>query len=178
VQFYRESDAGYKFSTSPLGPPDKEKKELYLKHPKDKKLIRDQARSFSRMDVRFGFSYYHIAKDKFNTIEIDNNLYKCEMLPVFSAESIDISGGGLAFFTRHPVKKGDYLYLNFQQLSEEHREPVLCQVVHIGRSEEQNCFIVRASYHNINDTAQDTIMRFIYQMQRKAARKLKFAPKK
>jgi c-di-GMP-binding flagellar brake protein YcgR len=105
-------------------------------------------------------------------------MYKCDNLPVFMAESVDISGGGIAFYTRRPIKKGDYLYLNFQQLSEEHSAPVLCQTVHVGRSEELKCYIVRAKYHSITETTQDTIMRFIYQMQRKAARKLKFAPKR
>lgn len=176
IQFYRENDAGYKFITTPSQPPDKEKKELYLKHPK--KLERTQARSFSRMDVHFSFSYFHIRKDKFNTIEVDFNLDKCDNLPAFMAETMDISGGGLAFYTRHDVKKGDYLYLNFQQLSDEHREPVLCEVVYRGQDVERECNIVRARFYNINDTAQDTIMRFIYQMQRKAARRLKFAPKK
>jgi c-di-GMP-binding flagellar brake protein YcgR len=177
VQFYRDSDAGYSFKSIPLGPPDKEKRELYLKHPKDKQLNRDQARSFSRMDVRFGFSYFHIPEKQFNNIEVDFNLDKCDSLPVFMAESIDISGGGIAFYTRRGIKKNDYLYLNFQQLSEEHSEPVLCQAVHVGVNEELKCNIVRAKFYNINETAQDLIMRFIYQMQRKAARKLKFAPK-
>lgn len=176
VQFYRDNDAGYSFLTTPSQPPDQEKKELYLKHPT--KLERKQARSFSRMEVHFSFSFFHLAKDKFNTIEVDMNLDKCESLPVFIAETVDISGGGLAFYTRHGVKKGDFLYLNFQQLSEEHRDPVLCEVVYHGLDQERECDIVRASFHNINDLAQDTIMRFVYQMQRKAARRLKFAPKK
>ncbi len=176
VQFYRENDAGYRFTATLSEAPDKEKKELYLRHPG--KLIRDQARSFSRMEVHFAFSYYHIPRNQFNSIEIDTNLERCANRPVFMGESIDISGGGLAFFTRHYIKKGDFLYLNFQQLSEEHSEPVLSEVVYQGTDNERKCYIIRAKSFNINESAQDTIMRFIYQMQRKAARRLKFAPRR
>jgi len=176
IQFYRENDAGYKFSTTLSEAPDKEAKELYLRHPKT--ISREQARSFSRMEVHFGFSYYHILRANFNSIEIDMNLEHCQGLPVFMAESVDISGGGLAFFTRRYVRQGDFLHLNFQQLSEEHSEPVLSEVVFQGRDEERSCYVIRAKFYNINDLAQDTIMRFICQMQRKAARRLKFAPKR
>ncbi len=176
VQFYRENDAGYNFTTSLSEAPDKEKKELYLRHPK--MLSRTQARSFSRMEVHFGFSYYHILKANFNSIEIDMNLERCQSTPVFMAESVDISGGGIAFSTRRYVKNSDFLFLNFQQLSEEHNEPVLCEVVYQSFDEELKCYTVRAKFFNINETSQDAIMRFIYQMQRKAARRLKFAPKR
>lgn len=176
VKFYRESDAGYQFVTTIAQAPDTEKKEIYLQHPK--KFERVQARSFSRMEVKFRFSFYHLPKDKFDPVEIDQNLAACETLPVFMGETIDISGGGIALYTGKKVKKGDFLFLNFQQLSEEHSEPVLAEVVWCGTEKDKKTSIIRAKYHDISETSQDTLMKFIYQIQRKAARKLKYATRK
>ena len=156
--------------------PVSDDKSILLKHPK--LLNRDQARSFSRMEVVFKFSYYLIPKDKFDNIEIDRNLEFCASMPVFMAMTVDISGGGIAYHTRKKVKKGDFLYLNFQQLSEEHEEAVIAECVWGGLDESTKQYLVRCRFYNITDTAQDTLMKFIYQMQRKAARKMKFAPKK
>lgn len=176
VRFYRENDAGYHLITTISEPPNLEKKELFLRHPK--KFDRIQARSFSRMDVKFRFSYYYLPKEFFNPVEIDRNLATCENFPVYTAETVDISGGGIAFISRKRAKKGDLLFLNFQHLSEEHSEPVLSEIVWTGIEKDKKTSIIRAKYYSINDAAQDTLMKFIYQMQRKAARKLKFAPRR
>jgi len=178
VNFFRESDAGYNFTTTLKKPPVAEEKLICLKHPG--KLNRVQARNFSRMEVFFKFSFYHLPKNKINPIEVDQNLKYCNSLPVFTASTVDISGGGIAFNTRKQVSKGDYLYLNFQMLSDEQREPVLSEVVWVGKAKgkEKSINLVRAKFHHITDTTQETLMKFIYQIQRKAARKMKFAPKK
>jgi len=176
VQFYRDSDAGYNFTTTLLKPPDRENQLLYLKHPQ--RLNRVQARNFSRMEVKFRFSFYHIPKSRSDPIEIDRNLEYCDNLPVYVAESEDISGGGIAFYTQKKVMKGDYLYLNFQMLSEEHSEPVPAEVVWSGKNKDKNSFLVRAKYYHITDATQDALMKFVYQIQRKMARRMKFAPKR
>jgi c-di-GMP-binding flagellar brake protein YcgR len=176
INFFRESDAGYDFTTTLIKPPVAEEKLIYLKHPG--KLNRVQARNFSRMEVFFKFSFFHLPKDKFNPIEIDQNLEYCNILPVFTASTVDISGGGIAFNARKQVGKGDHLYLNFQMLSDEHREPVLSEVVWTGKAKEKGMNLVRAKFGHITDTTQETLMKFIYQIQRKAARRMKFAPKK
>lgn len=176
VNFYRESDAGYSLSTTLSARPNREKNLLYLKHPA--KMDRVQARSFSRMEVHFRFSFYHIPKDKFNKVEIDHNLDKCENLPVFAGDTDDISGGGLAFRTQKKTAKGDFLYLNFQMLSDEHTEPLLSEVVWSHKGKEDKGYMVRAKFYHITDNMQDGLMKFIYQMQRRFARRLKFAPKR
>jgi len=178
VDFYRESDAGYSFTTTLSQPPVAEEKLIYLKHPK--KLSRVQTRNFSRMEAFFKFSFYYLPKDKFNPIEVDSNLESCNILPVFMASTVDISGGGIAFNTRKRVNKGDYLYLNFQMLSDQHWEPVLAEIVWTGkdREKEKDINLVQAKFYHITDTTQETLMKFIYQIQRKAARRLKFAPKR
>ena len=176
INFFRESDAGYDFTTTLIKPPVAEEKLIYLKHPG--KLNRVQARNFSRMEVFFKFSFFHLPKNKFNPIEIDQNLEYCNILPVFTASTVDISGGGIAFSARKPVGKGDHLYLNFQMLSDEHREPVLSEVVWTEKDKGKDMNLVRAKFDHITDTTQETLMKFIYQIQRKAARKMKFAPKR
>jgi len=176
VDFYRENDAGYHFITTLHSLPNREKKFLGLKHTSE--LRRNQARNFSRMEVNFRFNFYHVPKAKFESIEIDRNLARCENLPVFVGETIDVSGGGLAFHARKKVVKGDCLLLNFQMLSEEHSEPVLAGVVWSSMEKDSNLILVRAKFYNITDKMREQLMKFIYQMQRKYARKLKFAPKK
>ncbi|OGG01000.1 MAG: hypothetical protein A3F83_02280 [Candidatus Glassbacteria bacterium RIFCSPLOWO2_12_FULL_58_11] len=176
INFYREADAGYNFVTQLKRPPAADKNELEVRHPKQLKRV--QARSFSRMEVRFRFSYYHVPKDKFNTIEIDQNLEYCQTLPVYMADTQDISGGGIAFNSKRTVQKGDYVFLNFQMISEEHSEPVLAVVVWRGADKAKPTNLIRAKFYHITDTTQDTLMKFIYQIQRKAARKMKFAPKR
>lgn len=178
ANFFRESDAGYNFTTTLKEPPVAEEKKIRLKHPKT--LNRVQARNFSRMEVFFRFSLHHLPKGMFNPIEIDNNLEHCNTLPVYIASTVDISGGGIAFNTRKNVNKGDYLYLNFQMLSDQHHEPVLAEIVWTGedKGKEKNISLVRAKFYNITDATKETLMKFIYQIQRKAARRLKFAPKK
>ena len=178
VNFFRESDAGYSFTATVKKPPVVEEQVINLKHPKT--LNRNQARNFSRMEVFFKFSFYHLVKNNFNSIEIDHNLEDCANLPVFMASTVDISGGGIAFHTRKKVGKGDHLFLNFQMLSDQHSEPVLSEVVWTGKDKgkEKDMRLVRAKFHHITDTTQESLMKFIYQIQRKAARKLKFAPKK
>ena len=176
INFFRESDAGYDFRTTLIKPPVAEEKLIYLKHPG--KLNRVQARNFSRMEVFFKFSFFHLPKNKFNPIEIDQNLEYCDILPVFTANTVDISGGGIAFSARKQVGKGDHLYLNFQMLSDEHREPVLSEVVWTGKDKGKDMNLVRAKFAHITDTTQETLMKFIYQIQRKAARRMKFAPKR
>ncbi len=179
VTFYRESDASYRFVTTLEAPPDREKRLIALRHPRQ--LERKQARQFSRMEVRFRFSFHHLPKKDFNPVEIDRNLEKCERLPVYAGDSEDISGGGIAFQTRKRTAKGDFLYLNFQMLSDEHNEPLLAEVVWSGKdknAQEQNLWIVRARFYDITDKMRDGLMKFIYQMQRRNARRLKFAPKK
>ncbi|MEA2063167.1 MAG: PilZ domain-containing protein, partial [Gemmatimonadota bacterium] len=177
VLFFRESDAGYRFNVIILDPSKLKEGKLVLKHPDDK-LVRIQARSFSRMDVYFPFNYHHIPKKNFNTVEIDRNLEDCDSLPVYMADTVDISGGGLAFNTRKKLPKGHYIYLNFQNLSDQQNEPLLAQVVWSGKDKENNANLVRAKYYDITDKMRDEVMRFIYQMQRQFARRLKYAPKK
>ncbi|MCE5273140.1 PilZ domain-containing protein [bacterium] len=177
VIFHREADAGYNFLTTITKAPDPARKHLFIKHPK--KLERTQARNFSRMEVVFPFSYYHIEKNRFNTIEIDTNLIGCESRPVYRGESVDISGGGIAFNTYRKVSRGDFLYLNFQMLSEEHTEPLLAEVVWSGKDKKnENLQLVRARFFSITDKMQDALMKFVYQMQRRVARRMKFAPKR
>ena len=176
VDFQRESDAGYRFRTTISRAPDSAGKRLFLKHPG--LIERNQARNFSRMEVTFPFSYYQIEKERFNNIEIDSNLQICENRPVFRAETFDISGGGIAFLTHHKVGKGDHLYLNFQKLSEEHTEPLLAEVVWSGKEKDRKALLVRARFCGITEKMQDALMKFVYQMQRRFARKLKFAPKR
>jgi c-di-GMP-binding flagellar brake protein YcgR len=177
VTFHRESDAGYSLRSVMARVPDKDKKIIFLKHPK--KMERSQARNFSRMEVCFPFSYYHLEKDKFNKIEIDTNLATCDNRPVYRGESVDISGGGIAFNTYRKIGKGDYLYLNFQMLSENHSEPLLAEVVWIGQDKKrETVYLVRAKFYSITEKMQDELMKFVYQMQRQVARRIKFAPKR
>ena len=177
VTFHRESDAGYSLQSIMAKMPDTEKKIVFLKHPK--KMERSQARNFSRMEVIFPFSYYHLEKEKFNKIEIDSNLEACENRPVYRGESVDISGGGIAFNTYRKIAKGDFLYLNFQMLSEEHSEPLLAEVVWTGQDKKrEKIFLIRAKFFSINEKMQDELMKFVYQMQRRVARRMKFAPKR
>ncbi len=177
VTFHRESDAGYSLQSIMAKMPDTEKKIVFLKHPK--KMERSQARNFSRMEVIFPFSYYHLEKEKFNKIEIDSNLEACENRPVYRGESVDISGGGIAFNTYRKITKGDFLYLNFQMLSEEHSEPLLAEVVWTGQDKKrEKIFLIRAKFFSINEKMQDELMKFVYQMQRRVARRMKFAPKR
>jgi c-di-GMP-binding flagellar brake protein YcgR len=176
VNFYRESDAGYNFSTVISRPPDREKKMFYLKHPK--KLERSQARSFSRMEVHFPFGYFHLQKALFNSIEIDYNLEICRKRPVYRGETVDISGGGLAFNTRKIIEKGDFLYFNFQMLSGQQNEPLLAEVVWSGKDENKDIRLVRARFYSITDKMRDELMKFVYQVQRKFARKLKYSTKR
>lgn len=176
ITFQRESDAGYSLLTTIARAPDAQKKILFLKHPA--RLVRNQARHFSRMEVTFPFGYHHIAKDRFDTVEIDSNLTLCENRPVFRADTTDISGGGIAFLTHRRVSKGDYLYLNFQKLSEEHTEPLLAEVVWCEKDGGLKVRRVRARFCNITEKMQDALMKFVYQMQRRFARRLKFAPKR
>jgi len=176
VRFYREGDAGYQFSTSFLDLSQLEKGKIVLKHPA--KLIRIQARNFSRMDVSFSFNFFHIMKSDFNTVEIDSNLILCDSLPVYIGETMDISGGGLALNTRKKVNKGDFIYLNFQMLSEQLNQSILSEVVWQGKDKERNVLLVRAKFYDITDKERDELMRFVSQMQRKFARRLKFAPKR
>lgn len=177
VAFYRESDAGYSLKSMMARMPDTEKKIIFLKHPK--KMERSQARNFSRMEVCFPFSYYHLEKDKFNKIEIDTNLAACDNRPVYRGESVDISGGGIAFNTFRKIGKGDFLYLNFQMLSENHSEPLLAEVVWTGQDKKrETIYLVRAKFYSITDKMQDELMKFVYQMQRRVARRMKFSPKR
>ena len=176
VQFYREGDAGYQFKTTFQDPAQLEKGKVVLKHPA--RLNRIQARNFSRMDVNFSFNYHHVLYANFNTVEIDYNLRACESLPVYMGETVDISGGGLALNTRKKVSKGDFLYLNFQMLSEQLNEPILAEVVWRGKDKERDILLLRAKFYDITDKMRDELMRFVSQMQRKLARRLKFAPKR
>ncbi|MBN2290184.1 MAG: PilZ domain-containing protein [Candidatus Glassbacteria bacterium] len=176
VQFYREGDAGYNFSTTFLDPSKLAKGKMVLKHPA--KLVRIQARNFSRMDVSFPFNFYHIHKSLFNKVEIDSNLMHCESQPVYIGETVDISGGGLALNARKKVSRGDYIYLNFQMLSEQLSEPLLAEVVWQGKDKEREIMLVRVKFYDITDKMRDELMRFVSQMQRKLARRMKFAPKR
>ncbi len=177
VQFYREGDAGYQFTTTFLNPAQLKEKKMVLKHPA--KLNRIQARSFSRMEVTFPFNYYHVSKSRFNTVEVDYNLQDCEtQQPVYMAETFDISGGGLSLNTRKKVSKGDFLYLNFQMLSEQLNEPLLAEVVWHDKEKERDIFLLRAKFYDITDKMRDELMRFVSQMQRKLARRMKYTPKR
>jgi c-di-GMP-binding flagellar brake protein YcgR len=176
VQFYREGDAGYQFSTTFLDPSMLAKGSMVLKHPE--KLVRIQARNFSRMEVNFPFNFYHVLKSNFNSVEIDSNLRHCESQPVYIAETVDISGGGLSLNTRKNVSKGDFIYLNFQMLSELLNEPILAEVVWHGKDEDLDLLMSRVRFYDITDKMRDELMRFVSQMQRKLARRLKFSPKR
>lgn len=171
---YRDQDAGYSFSSPVVDKSKLEKGQILAGHPP--KMERTQARNFSRMDVFFPFTFYHIPFANFEPSDLDINLRKTETLPVYMGETLDISGGGMAYKTRLHVKKGDHVYLNFQMISDQHSEPVLAEVVWSGV--DKNCDndveVVRVKYFHITEQMQDDLMRFIYQMQRKFARRLKF----
>lgn len=156
VKYIGESSA-YLFVTEALGrKTEQDKLPMYIfKHPKESEITRVQLREFARVPVMLDIEYAEQVADN------EEPVYK-------KVSSVDISGGGLKFASKEPIKPGTKLLLRFilkVKAKKKSQEFMLsarvmrCQLV----DEEAKIYHIGLKYTDIRPQQQDMIMAFVFE---------------
>lgn len=92
-----------------------------------------------------------------------------ENLPVYEESLVDISGGGIRFISKHPVKVGKVILAGFALFDDKDaaKITVLGQVVSAGLlRNEPDHYDIRMKYLALSERERERIVRFVFQLER------------
>lgn len=138
-------------------------------------LRKCQRREYYRLSCALDINTREMADDEVKAIQNKVN-YFVKGIPLQKGTMADISGGGIRFVSEGQYEKGSLVYCNFDLTEKEELKTyeIAAKILAVRKLENrQGSFEYRVQYVNIDKSTREEIIRYIFEEERKKAKKEK-----